>query len=74
MTIADCFASEWKPIFGEIHSAFNGAELEREFDKFVRTPQARRLSPAHNEMLIQEITSEEVILAIAALNRHKAAG
>jgi hypothetical protein len=74
MSISNCFASEWRTIFGAIHNALAGDELEREFDDFVSIPPERRLSDAQNADLIQPITSEEVIQAIAALSRHKAAG
>jgi len=73
MTTSDCFASEWKPIFGIIHNALAGAELENEFDKFVHIPLARRLSSEQNSCLMQPIKTE-VIQAIVALSRHKAAG
>ena len=40
----------------------------------MQIPVARRLSAADNGLLLQEILPEEVIQAIKALNRHKAAG
>ncbi|KAE9299141.1 hypothetical protein PF008_g23329 [Phytophthora fragariae] len=74
MNIASKFGSEWKPVLGTAHNAFHGMALEVEFDKFVTIPNERRLTPADNRHLMQEITQEEVILAIRSLNRHKAAG
>lgn len=74
MTTATKFATEWKPILGEKHNYIHGAELEREFDKFVTIPADRLHSGDDNTMLMKEITHEEVIQAITALIRHKAAG
>ncbi|KAE9273288.1 hypothetical protein PR003_g29950, partial [Phytophthora rubi] len=74
MNIASKFGSEWKPVLGTAHNAFHGMALEVEFDKFVTIPNERRLTPADNRHLMQEITQEEVILAIRSLNRHRAAG
>jgi hypothetical protein len=44
MTLPNCFASEWKPIFGKLHNAFTGMQLENEFDDFVQIPMERCLS------------------------------
>ncbi|KAE9036079.1 hypothetical protein PR001_g9006 [Phytophthora rubi] len=74
MTVADKFASEWKPILGKTHNTTPSDEHGTEFDQFVQIPANRRISEADNEKLMAEITQEEVIKAIAALNRHKAAG
>ncbi|GMF54113.1 unnamed protein product [Phytophthora fragariaefolia] len=63
-----------RPILGEEHSTVVESELDEEFDKFVQIPSNRRISPQQNQELLQEITEGEARQAIAALNRHKAAG
>ncbi|KAE9016290.1 hypothetical protein PR003_g4032 [Phytophthora rubi] len=74
MTTADRFGSEWEPILGHDHSTVKSADLEAELDKFVRIPDDRRVTQQQNAGLMSEITTDDVVQAIAALNRHKAAG
>jgi hypothetical protein len=74
MNIATKFSSEWKSILGVIHSAVEIADLEEEFDRFVSIPTSRRVTQQQNTALMQEITEDEVIQAVTALKRHKAAG
>jgi len=70
MNMATKFSTEWLPILGEVHSSIADTELEREFDAFVTI----QLKAEHNTALLHEITPQEVIRAVASLNRHKAAG
>ena len=48
--------------------------MECELDELVRIPDTRRVTQAANVHLMQEITLDEVIQAINALNGHKVAG
>ncbi|KAG3022251.1 hypothetical protein PC121_g6546 [Phytophthora cactorum] len=74
MSTADKLASEWDPVLGKTHSTVEKADMENEFDKFVRIPEKRKLSMAENDILMAPVTLQEVIDAITALNRHKSAG
>ena len=74
MTATDRFASEWQPIMGAVHNSAPPQLLDAQFDAFVTIPESRHLSAADNNLLIHEICLNEVINAIDALNRHKAAG
>ncbi|KAG1698206.1 hypothetical protein DVH05_015196 [Phytophthora capsici] len=74
MSTATKFSSEWGPILGEVHNTVAPAELEARLDAFVRIPVDRNISDQQNMLLMKEITKDEVIVAIDALNRHKAAG
>jgi hypothetical protein len=59
---------------GTVHNSVHGVELEQRFDAFVPIPEKRKLSNQDNSLLMQVITTDEFIRAIAALNRHRAAG
>jgi hypothetical protein len=74
MNMATKFSTEWLPILGEVHSSIADTELERELDAFVTIPEDRQLKAEHNTAMLHEITPQEVIRAVASLNRHKAAG
>ncbi|KAE9032264.1 hypothetical protein PR003_g5465 [Phytophthora rubi] len=74
MNTADKFASEWSPILGASHRTIKLADLSKEFKQFVRIPRERELSTGDNEHMMGPITEAEILAAIAALNRHKAAG
>lgn len=53
MSLADKFASEWRPILGEIHIINPLAHLEVRFDHFVHIPTACRVSA--NEQIMRSI-------------------
>ena len=74
MTTTDRFASEWQPILGSVHNSAPPQLLDAQFDDFVTIPESRHLSATDNGLLMREININEVIEAIDALNRHKAAG
>ena len=74
MSAADRFASEWKPILGAVHNSASPQLLDVQFDAFIKVPDTRQLSAIDSGMLMREICLNEVIDAIGALNRHKAAG
>ena len=74
MTATDRFASEWQPILGAVHISSPPQLLDAQFDAFVTIPESRHLSAADNNLFIHEICLNEVINAIDALNRPKAAG
>ena len=74
MTTTDRFASEWQPILGAVHNSAPPQLLDAQFDDFVTIPESRHLSATDNGLLMREININEVIEAIDALNRHKAAG
>ena len=74
MTTADRFASEWTPILGVVHHSTPFEHMATELDTFVQVPADKRISAADNQGLMRAISTDEVIQAISALNRHKAAG
>ncbi|KAL4163946.1 hypothetical protein KRP22_004570 [Phytophthora ramorum] len=74
MTIVDRFGSEWKPILGKEHNEIKSEAMEAEFDAFVTIPAERKVTEQGNQLLMRPITTDEVIEAFDALNRHKAAG
>ena len=74
MTLASKFALEWNPVFGVAHHTTSFDRMATELDQFVQIPVDRRLSAADNVSLLRVISSDEVILAITALQRHKEAG
>ncbi|KAL3658996.1 hypothetical protein V7S43_015881 [Phytophthora oleae] len=71
MTIADKFASEWSPILSQPHNEVTGIQLEAEFDRFTAIPKDRKLEPDDNQLLMKEVTQDEVVSAFESLNRHK---
>ena len=52
MTIADLFASEWRPILGEVHHTTPTERMLSAFDDFVQIAASRCVSPANNERLL----------------------
>ena len=74
MTTVDWFASEWQPILGAVHNSAPPQLLDSHVDDFGMIPESRHLSATDNSLLMHEICLNEVIEAIDALNRHKAAG
>jgi exonuclease III len=74
MSIANRFKSEWQSILGQTHNEYAQPELEQKIDKFVEIPESRKISQQQNDSLMCEITEDEVIEAVTALNRNKAAG
>ena len=74
MTIADRFESEWRPIMVEVHHTTPTERMISAFDDFVQIPASRCVSPANNERLLMDISLDEVVQDVNALNRHKTAG
>ena len=58
---------------GGVHHQTSPTQLKTEFDAFVQIPATRQVSAIDNELLMSDVCQNEVIQAIAALNRHKAA-
>lgn len=74
MTTADKFASEWSPLLSSIHRQVPLEELPAAFKAFVKIPEERFLTANDNQDLLADFTESEVLEAVAALSRQKAAG
>ena len=56
------------------HGKIAREDMLRAFKRFTTIPDDQKVTPAENQILLKEITEDEVLEAIHRLNRHKAAG